>query len=253
MSHDSDSEDFYQEHTKEAIALRIGGATRHNYLGDFVLGAVDGTVTTFAVVAGVAGAELSAGVAIVLGLANVLADGFSMAVGNYLKTKSEHELVAKARQREERHIDRNPAAERAEIREIFKAKGFDGELLDQITETITEDREQWVDTMITDELGLQLEPPVPWKAGFVTFAAFLLTGLIPISPLFLYPWLDPARTFTLSAVATAITFALIGVVKGRVTHRSLIGSAGETLLIGGGAAVLAYFMGVVLKGLVEMA
>ena len=123
-SHDSDSEDFSEDHTEDAIAFRIGGDTQHNYLGDFILGAVDGTVTTFAVVSGVVGAELSVGVAIILGFANVLADGFSMAVGNFLKTKSEHELVAKARQREERHIDRDPSAERAEIREIFKAKGF---------------------------------------------------------------------------------------------------------------------------------
>jgi VIT1/CCC1 family predicted Fe2+/Mn2+ transporter len=252
MSHQSDSEDFGEEHTEESIAHRIAAATQHNYLGDFLLGAVDGTVTTFAIVSGVAGAGLSAGVAIVLGLANVLADGFSMAVGNYLKTKSEHELVAQARQREERHIDRDPAAERAEVREIFKMKGFEGELLEQITETITEDREQWVDTMITDELGLQLQPPIPWKAGFVTFVAFLLAGLIPVLPLFLSPWLGPSRTFTISAAATAFTFALIGVINGKFTHRSLLGSAGETLLIGGGAAALAYFMGVVLKGLIEM-
>jgi VIT1/CCC1 family predicted Fe2+/Mn2+ transporter len=127
--------------------------------------------------------------------------------------------------------------------------------LEQITETITEDREQWVDTMITDELGLQLQPPVPRKAGFVTFAAFLLAGVIPVIPvlpLFLSPWLGLSRTFTISAAATVFTFALIGVINGKFMHRSLLGSAGETLLIGGGAAALAYFMGVVLKGLVEI-
>lgn len=88
-----ESKALREEHTMEAIAARLAAATKHTYLSDFVLGAVDGTVTTFAVVAGVSGAGLSRGVAIVLGLANVLADGFSMAVGNYLKANSDHEVV----------------------------------------------------------------------------------------------------------------------------------------------------------------
>lgn len=247
MPHESDSEDLFHEHTEEAIAARLGGATQHSYLGDFVLGAVDGTVTTFAVVAGSAGAELPAGIAIVLGLANVLADGFSMAVGNYLKTKSEHELVEKARRREERHILRYPAGEREEIRQIFMSKGFEGDLLDQITDTITQNRKQWVDTMLTDELGLQLEPPSPVKAGLVTFTAFVLAGLVPILPLFLASTLGPDRTFLASAVATAVTFAVIGAVKGRVVHRPMAAAALETLAVGGGAALLAYLVGDWLK------
>ena len=72
------------EHTKEAIARRLQAASRHSYLGDFILGAVDGAVMTYAIVAGAAGAGLSNGVVLVLGFANVLADGFSMAAGNYL-------------------------------------------------------------------------------------------------------------------------------------------------------------------------
>ncbi len=240
-----------ERHTEQAIAQRLAAATRHSYLGDFVLGAVDGTVTTFAVVTGVAGAHLPAPVAIVLGLANVLADGFSMAAGNYLKTKSDHDVVERARRREEREIERYPEGEREEIRQIFRGKGFDGELLEHIIATITENRKQWVDTMLTEELGLQLVPPSPAKAGAVTFLAFVTTGLVPIFPLFWTSVAGEEATFYASIAATAVTFVLIGAFKGRVLHHSVVASALETLAVGGSAAALSYLAGSVLERLVS--
>ncbi len=157
------------EHTPAAIRRRLRSATEHSYLRDFVLGAMDGTVTTFAVVAGVAGAGLPSSVAIVLGLANLLADGFSMAAGNYLSTKTDRELVDRARRIEEMHVEQVPDGEREEVRQIFAAKGFEGSILDEIVNVITTDRRRWVDTMLTEEHGLRLEspsacapPPRPW-------------------------------------------------------------------------------------------
>src|SRR5690606_26284375 len=144
---------------------------------------VDGTVTTFAIVAGVAGAGLSVGAAIVLGLANVLADGFSMAVGQYLKTRADHQGVERLRAVEERHIDKIPQGEREEIRQIFAAKGFDGTLLDDIVEVITADRTRWVDTMLAEEWGLQLQLESPHRAALITFVSFVLAGLVPLAPL----------------------------------------------------------------------
>ena len=82
-------ESLSRDHTQEAIAGRLAAATQHSYLGDFVLGAVDGAVTTFAVVAGGAGAGLSNGIVLILGFSNVLADGFSMAAGNFLKARAD--------------------------------------------------------------------------------------------------------------------------------------------------------------------
>ena len=117
---------------------------------------MDGTVTTFAVVAGVAGAGLPRGVAIILGMANLLADGFSMAAGNYLSTKTDRELVDRARRVEEMHVEQVPDGEREEVRQIFAAKGFEGQILDEIVNVITTDRRRWVDTMLTEELGLRL-------------------------------------------------------------------------------------------------
>ena len=243
------------EHTREAIRARVTGATRHSYLGDFVLGGVDGTVTTFAVVAGVAGAGLqnvggasiSAAVALVLGLANLIADGFSMAVSNYLSAKSDRQIVDRVRRLEEQHIDEIPEGERQEIREIFSAKGFDDPLLDQIVQVITRNRRQWVDTMLTDEWGLQLETPSPLKSALATFAAFLMAGFVPLVPYCVPTDVHPASLFQYSIALTAVSFVTIGVAKGFVVGRSKFLSALETLAVGGIAASLAYAVGLAFR------
>jgi VIT1/CCC1 family predicted Fe2+/Mn2+ transporter len=234
---------LHREHTAEAIADRLAAQTEHSYMGDFVLGAIDGTVTTFAVVCGVAGAGMPVGVAIVLGFANILADGFSMAVSNFMSTKSEHDFLAKSRRIEEIHIDRYPEGEKEEVRQIYAAKGFSGDLLEQITETITRNRHQWVNTMLTDELGLQLDPPRPFRAAMATFSAFILAGLVPLAPLFMRDSLGVDGTFAVSATASMATFGVIGYVKGRVLHIPIRWSMFETLLTGGAAAALAYIVG----------
>lgn len=241
-------ENLEAQHTPHAIAARLAGAAEHSYLGDFVLGAVDGTVTTFAVVAGVAGANLGGGVAIILGLANLFADGFSMAVGNYLSTKAELQVVDHVRRMEEKHIDQFPAGEREEIRQIFAAKGFDGELLDRAVEVITQDRNEWINTMLTEEFGLRLESPKPVRAALSTFASFVVSGAIPLAPFFFSRWLGPGRMYLVSAAATAVTFFLIGSLKGRVVERSVLLSGLETLVIGTTAAALAYLVGVGFSG-----
>ncbi len=241
-----------EQHTPEAIRQRLERGPSHSYLGDSVLGAVDGCVTTFAVVAGVAGAELAPTIVIILGVANLLADGFSMAVGNFLGTKSERQVVERIRRMEEMHIDQVPEAEREEIRQIFAGKGFDGGLLEKIVEVITRDRRRWVDTMITEEWGLPLETPSPWKSGLATFVAFVVAGAVPLVP-FLLPIAWSAQSaFQVSALATAVTFFAVGVAKGYVVQRSPWWAGLETLLVGGGAAALAYGVGYWLRALVSV-
>jgi len=236
------------EHTADAIAQRLGTPNDHGMLGDFVLGAVDGTITTFAIVSGVAGAGLSAGIALVLGLANVLADGFSMAVGNYLKARSDSQMVERYRAIEEKHILREPEGEQEEIRQIFAAKGFQGPVLEEVVHVITADRHRWVDTMLTEEWGLQVSPPSPYRVGLVTFLAFVGAGMVPLVPLFWSASLGPTNTFIASAAATALAFIGVGAVRGRVTNQSKVFGAIETLCVGGFAATLAYLVGNLLKG-----
>lgn len=242
-------EQLHAEHQPRAVRERLEGETRHSYLGDAVLGGIDGCVTTFAVVAGTAGSGLPAMVALILGVANLLADGFSMAVGNYHNAQSQRELVERARRREHYHIDQVPEGEREEVRQIFRAKGFEGPLLEEAVATITRQRELWVDTMLVEEHGLQLETPSPWRTAAVTFAAFLAVGVLPLLP-FLVPGLGDRPTFVASAVLTGLAFLFIGLVKGRILERSMWRGGLETLLTGGGAALLAYLVGAWLRGLV---
>lgn len=242
MDNDRPNEaELAHEHHPEAIQERIGGG-RHSYLGDGILGGVDGVVTTFAVVAGAVGGGFGGHVVVVLGIAKLLADGFSMGVSNYLQTKSEREQVEQARRAERRHIEHLPEGERREIREIFARKGFEGDTLDEIVETITEDSEVWVDTMLSEELGLCPEGPRPSWAGLATFLAFLAVGAVPLAP-FLLPGLALEPAFIISAVVTGVAFVGLGIGKGIARGQSPVRSGLETFLIGGGAAAVAYLIG----------
>ena len=236
-----------EQHSPEQIALRINRQHQHSDLGDVMLGAVDGTVTTFAIVSGVAGTGLEQGVlvAFVLGLANVVADGFSMGASNLLKSRSDLQVIQNYRDLEELHIDRVPDSEREEIRQIYRKKGFDGDLLENIVQTICSDRNKWVDTMLVEEWGLNLAPTSPLRSASLTFLAFISAGLIPLLPLLLglVSDIDAQSIFLISAAATAFTFLLTGAARGRYLERSIVLSSLETLAVGGSAAAIAYGLG----------
>jgi VIT1/CCC1 family predicted Fe2+/Mn2+ transporter len=244
-------EKLRNEHLPEIIAARLDAKPEHSYLGDAVLGAIDGSVTTFAVVAGVVGASLSSSVVIILGLANLFADGFSMAASNYQKSKSERQRTEKLRSIEATHIEHHPEGEKEEIRQIFERKGFEGPLLDEIVAVITKDKDRWINTMLTEELGVPLEAPEPMKAAWTTFLAFSIAGAIPLVPFLLALRFSVTNLFFWSALATAISFFLVGCMKGRVLSHSIFKSGVETLLTGGLAASLAYIVGWWLRSLVE--
>jgi vacuolar iron transporter family protein len=234
------------EHSAQAIARRLSGAPAFSYLRDWVYGGIDGAITTFAIVAGVVGAELSTRVVLILGVANLVADGFSMAASNYSGTKTEHEERAHLRAIEERHIDVVPEGEREEIRQIFRAKGFRGHDLERAVDVITADRRRWVDTMLAEEYGLPKAVRSPFKAAASTFAAFVLCGAVPLLP-FLF---GAAASFQLAVAMTALVFLLIGSTKSRWSPVSWWRSGAETLAIGLGAAALAFLIGHALTTLV---
>ena len=236
-------------HEPQEISRRLHASTKHSYLADFVYGAIDGTVTTFAVVSGVAGAGLSPEIIVILGFANLAGDGFSMAASNYLGTRTDRQLLEKARQMEARHIAKAPDGEREEIRQIFSQKGFDGELLEEIAGVITADKKRWIDTMLTDELGLRLSTPNPVCAAIVTFVAFLVVGFVP---LFSFVWqlfgaLPMESAYGWSTAFTAIAFFGVGAAKSRFVEEKWYYAGLETLLVGGMAAGLAYGIGALLR------
>lgn len=223
-----------------------------DFIGEFIYGGIDGSVTTFAVVAGAAGAHLESSVVIILGFANLIADGFAMSVGAYLSTKSEKQQYEKHKAIEYWEVDHLPEKEREEIREIYAAKGFEGELLEKVVDQITADKDRWVDVMMKEELEMQKETKSPFQMGLVTFISFILLGFIPLV-VYIIDYSGSVingNLFYISSVLTFITFAGIGIAKGKVTQTSKLRSMLETLFLGGSAAILAYFVGGFLEQLI---
>lgn len=249
--HESEDSRGRAEHTPELIRERLAGAPKQNYLKDFIYGAIDGAVTTFAVVASVAATGLSSGVVVLLGVANLLADGFSMAAGNFMGTRAEIQSRETARRSEEREVEDYPEGEQEEVRQIFAAKGFDGEVLESIVRVITSDKKRWVDTMLTEELGIPLTSPSPWRAAAATYVAFIVVGGIPLAS-FIVDYVNPIEDpFLISSLLTGVAFFLVGALKSRFVERSWWREGVETLLVGALAAGIAYFIGILLKPLVN--
>lgn len=235
---------LHHAHDPQSIQERILGQSK-SVLRDFVYGAIDGAVTTFAIVAGVAGANLETRTVLILGFANVLADGFSMAASNYLATKSELEERMVVTQYEEEQIEINPEGETEEIRQIFINKGITGSTLDDLVAQITSDKKEWLKVMLAEEYGYSNQEQSPLKAGLVTFASFAIFGLIPLIP---YMVLTQG-SFLWSTIFTGIAFFSAGAVKTQWTRYSLWRSGFETLLIGSLAALLAYYAGAILSNM----
>jgi vacuolar iron transporter family protein len=237
------------EHTPDGVQARLRRQPAPSYLHDFIYGAIDGAVTTFAVVAGVEGANLDETVVIILGGANLIADGFSMAVSNFLGSRATRQQRERARREEQRHIDMIPEGEREEIRQIFAAKGFEGEDLERVVAVITSDPALWTETMMSEELGFGSTEPNEYRAAFATFTAFLIVGFLPLA-VFALDLVTPGaidNAFTWSAVMTAIGFLVVGAMKSRFVDQAWWRSAFETLAVGGLAAALAYAAGALLQ------
>lgn len=239
------SAEHLASHRPAAIARRLRRPPGHGYLRDFVFGAIDGIVTTFAVVSGVAGAGLSSEVVLILGAANLFGDGLSMAAGNYLATKADADLRVRARNAEADHIATYPEGEREEVRQIYRRKGFSGEALEHAVATITADRERWINTMLVEELGVPLDGPRPLRAGVVTFFAFVACGAAPLLP-FVAALVAPdgaMAPYETSSLFALAAFFGVGAFKSRFLDQHWARSGAETLLIGAAAAGAAYLAG----------
>lgn len=239
-------EQLNRDHHPEVIRQRLQKVPKTQSISDAVLGGIDGCVTTFAVVSGAVGAGFPSSVAVILGFANLLADGFSMAISNYESNKAQQEYVDSIREMEEHHIDLVPDGEREEIRQIFRNKGFSGEVLESIVETLCDDRKLWVETMLAEEHGIRKDDSSPWISAGVTFAAFVMVGTVPLLP-FLATSMQMLQQFAISAGLAGVMFFLIGMLKSLFFGQPFFLSGLRTLLTGGTAAGLAYFTGYLLR------
>jgi VIT1/CCC1 family predicted Fe2+/Mn2+ transporter len=233
-----------QKALEEHRAAEIHGSRLGPYIHDIVYGAHDGIVTTFAVVAGTAGAHLPVGVVIILGVANLLADGVSMGAGSFLSLRSERDQYNRLRAEEVKEIASDPEVEREEVREAYRAKGFTGKDLERVVEVITGDKEVWVRTMMLEEHGMvQDDTDGALLHAGATFTGFVIFGTVPLLPYFL-----GTNDFPTAIVGTFLALLLVGVTRSIVTRQRMIRGILEILVIGTGTALIAYFVGVALRG-----
>lgn len=225
---------------REKYHATFGGT----YIRDAVFGANDGIVTTFAVVAGVAGANLPWSTVLILGFANLLADGLAMGLGNYLGTKSEAEYITQERKMESWEVEHIPDLERKEIEIIYRRKGFRGQDLERAVQVITSNKKVWVDTMMTEELGLPPEKSEhPVKNGLATFIAFSFAGLFPLLPYLL----RTSQAFNFSIIITCLVLFAVGSLRSIITKKNWLIAGLEMLFVGTIAASAAFITGYLIK------
>jgi len=225
-----------EPHLKESSAIR-----------DFVFGFGDGINTSLGIAAGVGGAIASSDIIILAALVGMFTGAKAMAVQNYLAVKSQRELLKSEINREIWEIENRPDDERKEIEEIYKAKGFSGKDLEMIVNKITSDKKVWLNTMLSEELNLNLEiVGHPLKSALRMFGAFLLGGILPIIPFFFAQGLAPLLIAIGISVSTSF---VVGAIKSRMANLSIVKGGLEMAGLGTGIALIGFGIGTELANL----
>lgn len=212
------------------------------YLKDAVYAANDGIVTTFAVVAGVVGASLNPVVILILGFANLLADGFSMATGNYLGTSAEGEHYLKEKLRIIKKKKQDPEDIKASLIKFFQARGYSGDTLQKVVETSLESEDFFSSLLAQEETGVSSSSKLEALQGaLVTFVSFSIAGLIPLLPFI--GLVGSENLFLFACIFTGMALFLIGAARTFFSETSWFKGGIEMLFVGGLAAVIAYFIG----------
>lgn len=191
-------------------AHRVEGS----WIRDATFGANDGLVSILTLLAGVSGASVSGNTVLIAGLAGLVAGAISMGVGAYVSAKAYRSYYRAEMRKEVEEMREKPDVEREEIREIYRDRGFEGELLEQVVDKITSDPRTWLKVMMSEELGLSPQFGRPLSAAGVVFVAFLIGGIIPVVPFFF--WDGTGALFTAFG-ATAVALMVAGSVRTRYT------------------------------------
>jgi VIT1/CCC1 family predicted Fe2+/Mn2+ transporter len=242
-------------HDPQAVAERVrlrqarGGFRLGAYVKSVVYGGLDGIVTTFAVVSGVAGADLGAAVILILGVANLLADGVSMGIGDYLSTKSEREYYDREARRQAWEIEHFPDGQRAELLALLREAGYSEVDAAEMVAVLTRDRDRWVEAMMASELGMLRGDVSPRANAVATFASFVACGSLPLLVYLvgLAVPIPPGTAFPVSVGLSAAALFGLGAAKVFVTGLNPVRSGTEMLLVGGFAGAVAYAVGALLK------
>ena len=229
---------------------RVG--TLQEYLKQIIYGGNDGIVTTFAIVAGFAGAgaegaaQIGAVAVLLFGLANLFADATAMGLGEFLSARSQQEVYNATHINERSEIESNPNTGRETMMANLSSRGVSEQDAVQLTDVMLRNPEFMTDFMMQYELGM----PNPSSSsaimnGLFTFGSFIALGAVPLVPYFI---LEPTQTtFRLSVAATLAALTSLGLLRWKVTNESMLRCVGETVLVGGICAVVAFGVGLIFR------
>lgn len=223
--------------------------TEGEWIRDATLGANDGLVSILTLLAGVAGA-VSGEVVLLAGIAGLVAGAISMAVGAYVSAKAYRSFYRKELAREIREMRDLPEVEREEIREIYRRRGFEGDLLERVVDVITSDPRVWLKVMMSEELGLSAQFARPLGAAGVVFVSFLAGGIVPVLP---FVFLEGLPALGVSIGVTGVALMLAGGVRSRFTGEQPLVAGLELVAMAGVGVGVAHLIGrlVGLSGLVD--
>ena len=233
---------------RTTIATAVASSLRHrehhrttNWLRDVILGGQDGLVNILGIILGVIAGGGSKTVLLAAGFAAAITESISMGAVGYTSSVSQRDYYLAERAREAAEIDTMPEAERQEIREIYATKGFGGDLLERVVDTITANRDSWLSTMMDEELHLlPVQTADIFRSAFVITLATLIGHLIPLLP---FVWLARAPALVLAIVLSALVLFGVGVYSAVTLVGDWRKSGLKMLVIGLGAAGVGFLIG----------
>lgn len=212
-----------------------------NNLSDVILGGQDGLVNVLGVILGIAAASAPTRLILAAGLAATFAESISMAAVAYTSNIAARDYYHAQLEREKREIKEIPEMEREEIREIYRKKGFEGQLLEEIVRVITSNEKVWLETMMQEELQLTpVENARPFSAAFVVGVSAVIGSLVPLSPFFFLP---VNQAIYASLGVSALVLFIVGFLKAKWTVGNTWKSGLEIAIIGIVSALVGYGIG----------
>ena len=226
-------------------AHRVDHHVRHRnitggWLRPALFGFADGLVSNFALVMGIAGADVAPRIVLLAGLAGLFAGAFSMATGEYNSVRSQTDLANAEIALERRELARAPEAEEAELAGLYRARGLDASLAREVARQLARDPEQLWRIHAREELGIDPDNlPSPWVAAGASFVSFAFGAIVPV----LAYVADVGSPLLLSAVMSGAALFTVGALVGRLTARSWAYTGTRQLLLGAGAAAVTFAVG----------
>lgn len=209
------------------------------WLRPAVFGVMDGLVSNFALIAGVAGADSAPRTVALTGLAGLVAGACSMAIGEYVSVASQSESTQAELDAERRELLHNPDGERAELAQVYIDRGVEPVLAHEVARQMSRDPDEALRVHALEELGVDPgDLPSPWTAAVSSFAAFTAGALLP-----LLPYLLGASSLTVAAVVACLALFVTGALTSRFTNRSWLFGGNRQLLLGALAAAVTFAVG----------